>query len=271
MSAVTKYLPKKGLSRLVGCLMHWQGPKWWAHFSIKNFAKYYKINLSEAEKPISEYASIGDFFIRKLKPDARPVAEAPVLHPADSKLTQFENITDNSLVQAKGWKYSLAQFTQDEKANEKWSNGMFLTYYLCPTDYHRVHSPVSGVIKKARLIPGELWPVNHWSTTHIENLFAINERLLVEIETQWGLVGVMFVGATNVGHICLSFDQTLQGNQGQTQVEEREYNLPIEKGQELGMFRMGSTVVMLYSEKFKTTFQKFDKGPSVKVNSALVL
>ncbi len=275
MSVITKYLPKRHLSRLIGKIVHWRGPRWWARFSVKLFARYYKINLPEAEKSWEEYASIGDFFIRRLKPGLRPVGTGWAVHPADSRITQCAPIADGKLIQAKGWTYSLEQFTQDPEALKKWAGGIFLTYYLCPTDYHRVHSPVDGRITGVRAMPGELWPVNDWSTSHIENLFAINERILVEIETDMGSVGVVFVGATNVGHIGLSFDEKIQGNQkGPQIVQHKTYSPEIEisRGAELGFFRMGSTVVMLYPPAFREKFaEKLDRGPAVRVNSDLTL
>lgn len=275
MSAITRILPKRRLSRWVGHFVHWEGPSWWARISIRTFAWLYNINLAEAEKDYFEYKSIGDFFVRRLRAGVRPLAEALVVHPADSRITQAAPIDNGTLIQAKGLSYRLDQFTRDPQCKEKWSGGFFLTYYLCPTDYHRVHSPVDGVIKSVRHMPGELWPVNDWSTSNIPNLFAVNERILVEIESDLGTVGVVFVGATNVGHIVLSFDEKIRGNVDAPQVmQHKNYSpaIPIRKGQELGMFRMGSTVVMLYPPNFRQMFEgHLDLGPAVRVNSALIL
>lgn len=254
--------------------MHWRGPAFIADLSIRGFAWFYNINLDEAEKPTTAYPSIGEFFIRRLKPGIRPVGESWAVHPADSRITQAAPIDGGTLIQAKGLTYSLDEFTQDPEAQKKWAGGMFMTYYLCPTDYHRVHSPVDGAITNVRYMPGQLWPVNEWSTTNIKNLFAVNERVLVEIETDLGSVGVMFVGATNVGHIELSFDPKIRGNQrGPHIFQHKRYSpeIPIHKGSELGMFRMGSTVVMLYPPSFRQSFEKsLDLGPIVRVNAALI-
>ena len=271
MSVITRILPKRGLSRWVGHVMHFRGPKWWALASVQAFAWFYKINLDEAEKPFTEYPSIGEFFIRRLKGGVRPLSSAWAVHPADSKITQSAAILNNSMIQAKGIHYSLRDFTLDPDCDKKWSEGYFLTYYLCPTDYHRVHSPVEGKITSVRHIPGQLWPVNEWSTTNIKDLFTVNERILVEIETELGPVGVVFVGATNVGHICLSFDESIRGNEKGPQVmKQKIYPQPIaiKKGTELGYFRMGSTVVMLYPPKFRTKYIEQLKLHS-KLNNAL--
>ena len=274
MSAITKYLPKRRLSRWTGKLVHWEGPSWWARLTISTFARMYKINLEESEKPIHEYKSLGDFFIRRLKMSKRPLAEdAWAVHPADSRITQYGVIHDGKLIQAKGSTFSLEEFTQDPEALKKWQGGFFITYYLCPTDYHRVHSAVDGDITGARYIPGHLWPVNDWSTANVPNLFAINERVLVEIETDLGSVAEVFVGATNVGQICLSFDSKIRGNQKGVHIFQHhryEPEIDIERGAELGYFRMGSTVVMIYPPTFTERFQdKLNLGPLVQVNSAL--
>lgn len=254
--------------------MHWQGPSLWARLSIRGFAWMYNIDLNEAEKPYNEYPSIGEFFVRRLKAGIRPVGSSWAVHPADSKITQAAPIDDGTLIQAKGLTYKLSEFTQDPDCSKKWAGGFFMTYYLCPTDYHRVHSPVDGQITDVRYMPGELWPVNEWSTTNVPNLFSVNERVLVEIQTDLGPVGVVFVGATNVGHIVLSFDETIRGNQkGPHIFQHKQYSpeIPVHKGSELGMFRMGSTVVMLYPPAFRQKYEKnLNLGPAVRVNASLI-
>ncbi len=251
MSAITRFLPKNHLSYIVGQLVHIRLPAFLNRLIIANFAKAYKINLEEAEFPIEQYPSLGEFFVRKLKAGIRPVGKTWALHPADAVITQASRITDGKLIQAKNRSYSVLSFTKDRDALEKFHNGFFLTYYLCPTDYHRVHSPVTGEIRKVIHIPGNLWPVNPWSTENIHEIFSVNERVVVEIETDRGTVGLVFVGATNVGKIMLSFDSEIVGNQLlSSAIKEKTYaNTFIKKGDEIGMFRMGSTVVMLYSEK----------------------
>lgn len=273
MSSITRFLPKNHLSYLVGKLVHIRWPRFINNALMAWFARTYQINLAEAELPLESYPSLGDFFVRRLKAGLRPIAESWAVHPADSFVTQAAVITEGQLIQAKGKTYSVSHFTQDSEAMAKWNQGLFITYYLCPTDYHRVHSPVSGTIERVMYIPGALWPVNNWSTENIHELFSINERVLVEIKTNRGLVGVMFVGATNVGQIILSFDSEIRGNQLlSTAVLEKKYtNLKIEKGDELGMFRMGSTVVMLYSKSTvnEAMMKKTFVNQKVRVNEAL--
>ena len=249
MNWILYLVPKKKLSRLVGFGVHLQLPKPLRTAAIHWFAKRYSINLSEAEYPISHYASIGDFFVRKLKPGIRPIGSAPFVHPADSLLTQSGTLKQGLLIQAKGKFYQLKDFLAPI-SSDPYLHGEFATYYLCPRDYHRVHSPVEGVITRVAHVPGELWPVNEWSTSRIDNLFSINERVVVEIQTKNGAVAVVFVGATNVGQVSLSFWPEFRGlSLPKTQSWSKDFAQPLEiqKGQELGAFHMGSTVVVCLS------------------------
>lgn len=270
MSAITRFLPKNHLSYFVGVLTHLPLPKFIWTPIITWFANAYKINLAEAEFPVSEYKSLGEFFVRRLKPGLRPIGTTWNVHPADSVITQAAKITDGKLIQAKNKFYDVKDLTQDLKAMDKYNNGSFLTYYLCPTDYHRVHSPVTGIIQKITHIPGQLWPVNAWSTANVPELFSVNERVCVEIKTDRGLVNVIFVGATNVGQIILTVDSEIHGNQlvlSKTLTKEN-LNISISKGDELGMFRMGSTIVMLYQENtLDLTDLSIFHDKSVRVNA----
>lgn len=274
MSAITKFLPRNHLSYFVGKLVHWRGPQIWAEITIRIFAKIFHINLDEAEKPVREYPSLGDFFVRKLKPGVRPIAaQAAAVHPADSQISQHGRIHGGRMIQAKGREFQVQDLLVSSEATKIYQNGYFITYYLCPTDYHRVHAPVSGLITKVTHVPGELWPVNKWSVENVHDLFSVNERIIVEIASDYGPASVVFVGATNVGQIELSFDPSFRGNQltlSKIRTVEYKTPLPIEKGQELGMFRMGSTVVMVYTEDFANRFEgKLKMDRYVKVGQAL--
>lgn len=231
----------------MGRLVHLTLPAPFGAWSVRWFARRYKINLSEAELPIEEYPNIGSLFTRRLKPGLRPI-EGEWVHPADSQLMQRGQIEEGKLFQIKGWSYSLQDFLGISKV-DSWTEGYYFTYYLCPTDYHRVHSPVKGKVQSVRYIPGKLWPVNNWSVGHIRGLFVRNERLLIQIQSEKGLVVVAMVGATNVGKMTLSFDPEIVTNQfSKTSVVDKEYSIPHEvlAGDELGTFHMGSTVVVLY-------------------------
>lgn len=242
------WVPKNLISFFAGKLMQIQFPSRLNNKLIHLFAKIYHINLDEAEKPIANYRSIGDFFVRKLKEGMRPLGVSPYVHPADSTMTARGVIHQNQLIQAKGKTYSLKRFLGVSSV-EEWEYGFYITYYLCPTDYHRVHSPIDGWVKEVRYIPGQLWPVNDWSVTHIDGLFLKNERVVVEIISSKGPMAVVFVGATNVGSIRLSIESSLRTNHSHKRSPQTwsysEKLLPVQKGQELGMFCMGSTVIIV--------------------------
>lgn len=247
-----KILPKNALSRLVGRLVTLPLPGPLRGWSIRLFASLYHIQLHEAEKPVEEYASIGDFFVRRLKDGARPVGNGPYVHPADARITQVETLQGGDRAWVKGQFQSVAQLLANDQFglgdDPEFAQGTFLTYYLCPTDYHRVHSPVRGRIEEVRHIPGQLWPVNERSVREIPGLFAVNERVAIRLQSAWGPVWVILVGATNVGKITLAFDSGIVSNRsGVLKPLRKHYSpaLPQELGQELGQFNMGSTVVVV--------------------------
>lgn len=264
-------IPKNFLSYWVGKLVHLRLPPPLGLWTVRWFAIRYRINLQEAELPIGSYLSIGELFTRKLRPGLRP-SKGDVVHPADSSLTQRGKIEKGLLFQVKGLSYLVEDFLSDPDASAKWGGGHYLTYYLCPTDYHRVHSPVHGFVKSIKYIPGNLWPVNNWSVNHIAKLFARNERLIFNIQTQRGTVALVMVGATNVGKMSVSFDPELQTNQCTSrQIIEKNYDPPQElnPGEELGIFHMGSTVVMLYPPGFFRSEIKPGEPVSVRVGEEL--
>lgn len=222
------------------------------------FAARYKLNLSEAELPVDQYPSVAKLFTRKLKSGARPVGEG-LVHPCDAALTQAENIEGDTIIQAKGHPYKLSDFLAlpVNEVLHRFSGGLALTYYLCPTDYHRVHAPIDCEIESLTHVPGELWPVNKWSTENIENLFAANERVIFWLRTALGPVALVMVGATNVGQISVSigspeFQRRFVTNIPMpTTIKEHRLTPPalVKKGDELGLFNMGSTVIVIYPHK----------------------
>lgn len=248
-----KVLPKNWISYFVGVLVQLPLPAPINQWAVKRFASHYNINLEEAEYPVEHYQTIGDLFTRKLKPGMRPIAEG-LVHPADAMLTSWGKINGDELIQAKGKTYSLAEFVSDDNAVKLFKGGHFVTYYLCPTDYHRVHSPVDGKIVKVEHVPGYLWPVNEWSVNSVDRLFAVNERVIVWIQTPKGLVALVMVGATNVGKMTMSFDSEIVSNmppfRSRSYVKTYPKAIPVSRGQEVGIFNMGSTVIMVYPEGY---------------------
>jgi phosphatidylserine decarboxylase len=243
-----RYLPKNHVSRWIGKIVHQREPKWLVEKARAWFIERYKINMAEAEFSVDQYPSIGDLFIRKLKPGARPIQGA-VVHPCDAQLTVTGEVRGDRLIQSKGIDYSLNEFLFDSSAADTFQGGQFFTYYLCPTDYHRVHTPIAGEVTKTIHVPGRLWPVNPWSVENISQLFAVNERLVFRLQTAQGPVAVVMIGATNVGQISVSFDPKIRTNvAGITTPVTKNYSpaVKVAAGDELGIFHMGSSVVVVY-------------------------
>jgi phosphatidylserine decarboxylase len=250
LDLVMPILPKNDLSHWVGRLVHKKVPGPLGRKMVRGFAKAYNLNMNEAEHPIEHYQSVGDLFTRKLKAGVRPIAKG-IVHPCDAVITQAGRIDSGKLIQAKGKMFGVAELLRSSHWAEKFHNGTFVTYYLCPTDYHRVHSPMTGKVKWSTHVPGELWPVNNWSVDAIAELFTVNERVAFTIEAEQTAALVM-VAATNVGNITISFDEKVKTNAREPELapRERSYDpaIEIKKGDEVGIFHLGSTVIMLYEE-----------------------
>jgi phosphatidylserine decarboxylase len=247
MSWIFPWVPKRLLSRLTGVVMRLPlGPL--SGLLIPRFAAVFNIKIAEAERAPGTYRSFDDFFTRRLRAGLRPI-RADLIHPVDGRLTENGTVTSGQLVQAKGWTYSLGEFLGDEKLAAQYAGGSFVTYYLCPADYHRVHAPFSGELLSSRHIPGLLWPVNEWSVNSIERLFNLNERVVLNFMSPRGRWSLVMVGATNVGHMTMTIDPSIVTNQWRwSEPTSRLYSPPltVKVGDELGMFHLGSTVICIY-------------------------
>ncbi|MCE3010825.1 MAG: archaetidylserine decarboxylase [Proteobacteria bacterium] len=267
-------LPQNHLSYFVGKFVHRELPPVLAQKVIREFGNFYNINFDEAEKPVEEYRTLGEFFIRKLKPGLRPLAESPVLHPADSEITQIGLIRKGQTVWAKGKNYSIPELLGDEVKASLYEGGLWVTYYLCPTDYHRVHSPLDGSVEEIRHIPGKLWPVNSWSVKSVDDLFSVNERLVFHLQSRLGATALVMVGATNVGKMTTSLDESFVTNQLESMGSVKAYEpaLTVKRGDEMGIFHMGSTVIMLYPKTIFEQKESWDSflGQKVKMGKALL-
>lgn len=265
-------LPKNDLSHLVGKIVHKPLPGPLGPKSVAWFAKYYNINLDEAEHDITHYRTIGDLFTRKLKEGARPVGEG-VVHCADAMVNEAGPIKDLTLIQAKGKLYTVSELLGGGPYVSAFDDGAFATYYLCPTDYHRVHSPVDGEILWSNHLPGKMWPVNDWSVNKIDNLFGINERVALVIQTPKGKVALVMVAATNVGNMSMTIDETINTKvrKGKRHSRETTYEpaRKIKRGDEVGIFHMGSTVVMLFEKGVLPVDPLAMKGRATKVGASI--
>jgi phosphatidylserine decarboxylase len=215
---------------------------------INWFVNTYKINLDEIGGDVGSYNSLGDFFVRTLKAGARPIGEG-LVHPCDAVISEFGKIENQTLIQAKGINYQLIDLLRSQDLAAELSGGTYITYYLCPADYHRVHAPADMLVHSCTHIPGQLWPVNAWSVNNIKNLFPRNERLVARLEIDKKPAALVMVGATNVGKMTLDFDTRLVTNNLSSKLKTQEYRPPVlmKAGDPFGAFHMGSTVVMIYS------------------------
>jgi phosphatidylserine decarboxylase len=240
-----RVVPKKPLSRAVRRLVAIR-----SKLAVRRFARRYRVAIDEAERPLEDYASILDFFTRRLKPGLRPLDPDPkaLLCPCDGAYLAGGPVGDGQLYQAKGRSFTLDALLAEEGALSRFRDGSYFTLYLAPKDYHRVHSPASGRIVGHTYLPGALFPVNAAAVAHVDQLFAKNERLITHIETEvFGRVDVVMVGATCVGHIRVAYDGAVRTNSGEAAVVRKRYEAPIAiaRGDELGVFEMGSTVIVV--------------------------
>jgi phosphatidylserine decarboxylase len=217
---------------------------------VRLFAHWYHLNLAEAELPLEGYPTIGALFSRGLKPGARPIGQGPV-HPADALITASGPIDQDTLLQCKGRPYVLEELIPNPQVARHFEHGSFLTYYLCPTDYHRVHATVDGAVIWSCHIPGAFWPVNAWGVQTVTKLFCVNERVVTLLHTPQGHVAVIMVAAMHVGQMTMAYDATITTTQRgpRRPVTKTVYSPPalLTKGAELGTFHMGSTVIVLFA------------------------
>jgi phosphatidylserine decarboxylase len=244
-------VPKKRLSRVVRRLARVRSKT-----AVERFAARYHVALEEAEHPIEAYPTVLDLFTRRLKAGLRPLDPDPnaLLCPCDGRLYQQGPIAEGTLLQAKGKSFTLAALLASETRAVRFEGGSFITLYLSPKDYHRVHTPASGRIAGYTYVPGELYPVNPAAVAHVDGLFARNERLITHLDSErFGAVEVVMVGATCVGHIKVAYDESVETNAGATVVAEKSYDppRPIGRGDELGVFEMGSTVILILEPGMK--------------------
>ncbi len=251
--ALQSIAPQHALSRIVGSLANCQQP-WLKNTMIEWFIKRYKVDMSEALEPNPRYyAHFNSFFIRKLKPDARPVVATPnaVACPVDGRVSQLGKIDNDQIFQAKGHHYSLQQLlgSADEWVN-KFRNGYFATLYLAPANYHRIHMPLDGQLKAMWHVPGKLFSVSPVTTRGVPNLFARNERVITVFETAAGPMILVLVGAMIVASINTVWAGEITPQLRKSTVSHWNYDdqkIYLKRGDEMGYFKLGSTVIALFA------------------------
>ena len=247
-------LPHQLLSRLVRRATRWQ-IGWWKTPLINLFIRHFKVDMAIAEVPAAEdYTDFNHFFTRALKATARPYPDDPqlIVSPVDGRVSQAGVITAGRLLQAKGRDYTLASLLGGNTEQlALFGNGKFATLYLSPRDYHRIHMPCPGRLLETTYIPGRLFSVAPHTTRAIPGLFTRNERLVCLFETPVGPMAMILVGAIFVSCMETVWSGVVNPELGmslQTETLEQAGNqlVELQRGEEMGRFNMGSTVILLY-------------------------
>lgn len=225
---------------------------WFKNLFIRFVTAKYQVNMSEAtEQSLDAYASFNAFFTRTLREDIRTIEgdEATVVSPVDGAISQLGAIEKGRLIQAKGRQYSLLELLGGDQAlATEFSNGQFATIYLSPRDYHRIHMPLTGTLRQMCYLPGKLFSVNPRTASAVPDLFSRNERLVTVFDTDDGTMIMVLVGAIFVGSMETVWQGQITppyGNKIQHWHYQGEEAIKLKKGEEMGRFNMGSTVVLL--------------------------
>lgn len=263
--ALQRLLPQHALSRAVGRLAASERP-WIKRPFIHGFARAYSVSLADAARSnLDDFASFNDFFTRELRPGARPLSPNAddILCPADGTVSQAGTIHNGRLLQAKGRSYSLESLLGT--SDTSFFGGCFVTVYLAPSNYHRVHVPLAGTLRQTTAIPGELFSVNAVTEAGVESLFARNERLVCHFDTDHGEVAVVLVGALIVASIATVWSGPTSPY---TRLERTQHQRHFDRGDEIGQFLLGSTVIVCF-QPGRAHLDALAPGQSVQMGQRL--
>ena len=264
-AAVQRLLPQHALTRWMGRLAASE-TAWIKDTFIRIFSALYDVDLSEADRPHrADYRSFNDFFTRALKPGARPFPadDRAIACPADGTVSQSGRIEAGTLLQAKGVCYSLDSLAG--QPGDGFDGGSFVTVYLAPHNYHRVHTPCAGALTDAQAIPGALYSVNAATEASVPGLFCRNERLVCRLATPHGDLLIVLVGALIVGSIVTPWAGPVSPCLA---TETQRPNQVLSTGDELGRFQLGSTVILCTPAR-SARLDSLEPGKSVKVGQAI--
>lgn len=244
-------LPQQGLSQWVGRLADDDRHPQMKNRVIHWFIKRYGVDMSEAvDADPAAYATFNEFFTRSLKPGMRPIDDNPdhVTSPVDGAISQLGQIDEGRIFQAKGQDYSLLELVGgDEQKAKPYVDGEFCTIYLAPKDYHRIHMPLAGTLKDMTYVPGRLFSVNPVTAANVPRLFARNERVVINFDTEWGPMCMILVGAMIVGSVETTWAGVVAPGRDIATVDySQDTPIHFDKGEEMGRFRLGSTVILLF-------------------------
>jgi len=267
-------LPHHPLSRLMRQLTHSEN-KVWKNFFIKQIASHYGVNMAEAlDSDINAYPSFNHFFTRALKSGARTIANnaGDIACPADGAVSQSGDITDGKIIQAKGKSYTAVDLLGgDEQRAAPFKNGKFTTIYLSPKDYHRLHMPLDGTLREMIHVPGRLFSVNAATANSVPRLFARNERVVAIFDTEIGPMALVLVGAIFVASIeTVWHGEVTPPTAKSIQTWQYKDDAPqLKRGEELGRFNMGSTIIALFGENAMNWEEAFVAGEKVQLGEKI--
>jgi len=269
LKVLPQYLaPQHTLTRVLGwlCESRWS---WLKNWMIQTFIRRYQVNMQDAqiENPL-DYPTFNHFFIRHLKPELRPVVQGvdQIACLVDGCVSQIGKIAQDSLFQAKGFYYNLSTLLGNEKNAMSFIDGNFATLYLAPRDYHRVHMPCSGTLRETTYIPGQLFSVNQLTTSVVPKLFTRNERLVCLFDTEQGPMAIILVGAMLVGSIHTTWDEAPCANK---MVSKNHTGIHLNRGEELGYFKLGSTVIVVFGKNKVAWNENLQPETHVKMGELL--
>ena len=272
--AFQRLLPSIWLGRLVYWASRVETP-WFRKLLIGGFCRLYPIRLEEAAEPdTTRYPSFNAFFTRALRDDARPPDPDPasLLCPADGRVQQAGNIERGQLLQAKGMYYGVDELLADPQAVQRYDGGRFLTVYLAPQDYHRVHSPLQGRLRSMHYAPGEYWSVNERTASAIPRLFAVNERLCCHFQADDDFFALVMVGALNVASISTVWAGEvlpLKPRQSRHWQYGERSGIELGRGDEMGRFNLGSTVILLLPPGLAELDPSLEPGQALRVGQSV--
>jgi phosphatidylserine decarboxylase len=269
-------VPQHLLSRMTGWLAEVRYPIWLKNRVIRQFISHFEVNMAEAAEPDPEaYPNFNEFFTRPLAEGVRPIDDSDIVCPADGAISQLGAIDEGRIFQAKGQWFSTRELLGgDEQRAKQFEDGEFATIYLSPRDYHRVHMPIGGRLLATSYIPGKLFSVNGVTAENVERLFARNERLVCYFDTAAGPMALVLVGAMVVAGI-----ETVWSGQVAPPLKEpvvTDYQQPpaaveLAKGEEMGRFKLGSTVILLFPKGSIDWDERYVAGTATRLGEPLAL
>ncbi len=242
-------LPKYFLTKIANILANCE-VIWIKNLLIKYFLNKYPVDLNAAaNRSIASYKCFNDFFIRKLRPECRPISTNGIVAPVDGTISQCSVITNNKFLQAKNHTYTINELLACSALS--FTNGIFATFYLAPKDYHRIHAPIDATVRRMIYIPGKLFSVQPATTKLLPKLFSENRRVVIFFDTPVGLMAMVLVGAVIVGSIATAWHGEFADHKEIMHYDYTNHTpkITLKTGEELGYFKLGSTVILLFANQ----------------------